>query len=263
MKLISLALLLTTLLSAETQMDRGKRIINEALTALGGENFRNMRTRVETGRVYSFYHERLTGLSIAKIYTRYDMNPDPAKVNELHVRERQAFGKKEDSIVLFLEDSGYQLTYRGAKPLPADSLARYKASTRNNILYILHERLNEPGLTFESKGSDILSNAPVELVDITDSENNVVSVAFHHLTKLPVRQVYYRRDPESKEKIEEVTLFTKFREVGSGVQWPFNMLRERNGEKIFEIFSESVAINVDLPDSLFNLPGNVKVLKEK
>ena len=263
MKLISLALLFTALLPAETQMDRGERVVNEALAALGGEKFRNMRTRVETGRVYSFYHEQLTGLSIAKIYTRYSTNPDPAKVNELHVRERQAFGKKEDSIVLFLEDAGYQLSFRGARPVPADSLARYKATTRNNILYILHERLNEPGLTFESKGGDILSNTPVEMVDITDSGNNVVSVAFHHLTKLPLRQVYYRRNPESKEKIEEVTLFTKFRDVGGGVQWPFNMLRERNGEKIYEIFSESVSINADLPASLFNLPSNVKVLKEK
>jgi hypothetical protein len=263
MKATSLALIFATLLSAETQQERGKRIIDEALAALGGESFRNMRTRVETGRVYSFYRERLTGLSIAKIYTRYDMNPDPAKSKELHVREREAFGKKEDSIVLFLEDAGYQLTYRGAKPVPADTLARYKATTRNNILYILHERLNEPGLIFESRGSDILSNVPVELVDVIDADNNVVSVAFHHLTKLPVRQVYYRRDPESKERIEEVTLFTKFRDVGGGVQWPFNMLRERNGEKIYEIFSESVAVNVDLPDSLFNLPADVKVIKEK
>jgi hypothetical protein len=237
-------------------------VVNEALEALGGEKFRSVRTRVETGRVYSFYRERLTGLSIAKIYTRYD-DPDPSKPDALRVREREAFGKKEDGIVLFLEDAGYQLTYRGAKPVPADTLARYKATTRNNFLYILRERLDEPGLTMESRGSDILSNVPVEIVDITDSQNNVVRVAFHHLTKLPVRQVYYRRDPESKEKIEEVTLFTKFRDVGGGVQWPFNMLRERNGEKIYEIFSESVSVNVDLEDSLFNLPASVKALKEK
>jgi hypothetical protein len=263
MRATSLVFLFAAVLSAETQMERGKRVVNEALTALGGEKFRSVHTRVETGRVYSFYRERLTGLSIAKIYTRYDMHPDPAKTDALHVRERQAFGKKEDSIVLFLEDAAYQLTFRGAKPIPEDSLARYKATTRNNFLYILRQRLDEPGLTMESRGSDILSNVPVELVDITDSQNNVVRVAFHHLTKLPVRQVYYRRDPESKERIEEVTLFTKFRDVGGGVQWPFNMLRERNGEKIYEIFSESVAINVDLDDSLFNLPSNVKVLKEK
>ncbi len=262
MRATYLLFLCAALLSAETQMERGKRVVNESLAALGGEKFRNVRTRVETGRVYSFYRERLTGLSIAKIYTRYDLHPDPAKKDALHVRERQSFGKKEDSIVLFLEDAGYQLTYRGAKPVPADSLARYKATTRNNILYMLRERMDEPGLTIESRGSDILSNTPVELVDITDADNNVVHVAFHHLTKLPVRQVYDRRDPESKEKIEEVTLFTKFRDVGGGVQWPFNILRERNGEKIFEIFSESVAVNVDLDDSMFSLPTNVKVLEK-
>jgi hypothetical protein len=262
MKSISLVFLVASVLSAETQLERGKRVVNEALTALGGDKFRSVRTRVETGRVYSFYRERLTGLSIAKIYTRYN-DPDPSKPDALRVREREAFGKKEDSTVLFLEDAGYQLSYRGAKPVPADTLARYKATTRNNFLYILRERLDEPGLTMESRGSDILSNVPVEIVDITDAQNNVVSVAFHHLTKLPIRQVYYRRDPESKERIEEVTLFTKFRDVGGGVQWPFNILRERNGEKIYEIFSESVAINVDLEDSLFNLPASVKVLKEK
>jgi hypothetical protein len=262
MKSISLVFLVASVLSAETQLERGKRVVNEALTALGGDRFRSVRTRVETGRVYSFYRERLTGLSIAKIYTRYN-DPDPSKPDALRVREREAFGKKEDSTVLFLEDAGYQLSYRGAKPVPADTLARYKATTRNNFLYILRERLDEPGLTMESRGSDILSNVPVEIVDITDAQNNVVSVAFHHLTKLPIRQVYYRRDPESKERIEEVTLFTKFRDVGGGVQWPFNILRERNGEKIYEIFSESVAINVDLEDSLFNLPASVKVLKEK
>jgi len=79
---------------------------------------------------------------------------------------------------------------------------------------------------------------------------------------LPMRQVYDRRDPETKERIEEVTLFTKFRDVGGGVQWPFHMLRERNGEKIFEIFSESVSVNDDLDDSMFSLPKNVKVLEK-
>jgi hypothetical protein len=44
------------------------------------------------------------------------------------------------------------------------------------------------------------------------------------------------------------------------VQWPFDIRRDRNGEKIFEMFSESVEINKDLKDSLFTLPPNVKML---
>ena len=57
-----------------------------------------------------------------------------------------------------------------------------------------------------------------------------------------------------------VSMFTKFRDVGGGVQWPFNILSERNGEKVFEIFSESVSVNEGLSDDLFTLSTNTKVL---
>ena len=43
-----------------------------------------------------------------------------------------------------------------------------------------------------------------------------------------------------------------------------NIRRERNGEKIFEIYSESVQLNKNLKDDLFTLPAKVKMLpKEK
>ena len=57
-----------------------------------------------------------------------------------------------------------------------------------------------------------------------------------------------------------MTRYTKFRDVGGGVMWPFTIQRERNGEKIFEIFSESVSINQGLTDNLFTLPSGMKVL---
>ena len=84
------------------------------------------------------------------------------------------------------------------------------------------------------------------------------------LTKLPLRQVFYRRDPVTKYKDEEITLFSKYRDVGNGVQWPFAIERERNGEKVFEIFSDSVTINSPkVPDSLFALPSSIKILKQQ
>lgn len=252
-----LALLICPCLSAETNLEKGRRIVNEALGALGGERFLTMRDRVESGRAYSFYRERLTGLSIAKIYTRYyDKEPGPLKV-----RERQTFGKKEDVITLFDGSGGYQLTYRGAKPIENARYERYVMSARRNILYILRERLKEPGLIMEFKRSEVFENAPVDIVDITDSEDQVVTVMFLQSSHLPIRQVFYHLDPELKERVEEVTRFTKYRDV-DGVQWPFNMLRERNGEKIFEIFSEAVTINTDLSASLFQLPSGTKVLQE-
>jgi hypothetical protein len=100
---------------------------------------------------------------------------------------------------------------------------------------------------------DVVENQPVELVDITDAQNRVITVAFHHSTKLPVRQVWIWRDPQTKERNEEITRFSRYRSV-DGIQWPQQMNRERNGEKVYDIFSETVLFNQDFPDDLFANP---------
>lgn len=238
---------------AETMEQKGRRLVDESVTALGGGAFLNVQDRVESGRAYSFYNDQLSGLSRAKIYTRYLMQPS---TKGLAVRERQSFGKEEDSAVIFNDQAeGWEVTFRGAKPIPADRMARYQDSTVRNYFYILRHRLNEPGLIFEARGSEVLVNIPVEKVDITDSENRVLTVYIHYSTKLPVKTVFYRRDAE-KVRHEEVTWFDKYRDVGNGVKWPFVQRRERDGEKIYELFAEAVQINQGLKDDLFVPPGD-------
>ncbi len=38
-------------------------------------------------------------------------------------------------------------------------------------------------------------------------------------------------------------------------------MSERNGEKVFELYSDSVSINEDLSSELFTLPGKMRVLR--
>lgn len=248
-----LSLLLMAAASAQTPPDqRARKIIDDAVAALGGQKFLAMEDRVESGRAYSFYRENLTGLSIAKIYTRY-VTVDPTKSGrELGVRERQAFGKNEDAAVVFREEGAADITWRGAKALPPEDFARYRETTLHNIFYILRVRLDEPGLTFESRGSDVVDHLPVDIVDVFDSENRVVRVYFHQTTKLPVKQSFSRLDPKTKERNEEVTHFDRYRD-NHGIQWPQQVTRERNGEKIYQIFADSVTFNQDLTDDLFSI----------
>ncbi len=168
-RVVFAALAAAFLLHAETPEQRGKRVVDECLQALGGDRYMNMQTRVETGRAYSFYRDTLTGLSIAKIYTRYD--PDVIDTaHDLAQHERDNFGKKEDYGTLFTDKEAWDVTYRGARPLPADRFARYKDTTLRDIFYIIRERLHEPGWVIESKGADVIENRPVEIVDLTDAE---------------------------------------------------------------------------------------------
>ena len=114
-------------------------------------------------------------------------------------------------------------------------------------------------MIIEYNGREIIDNVPVDRVTFTDSANTSVAAEFHTSTHLPVRQVFYRRDPVTRERREEVTRFDKYRDVG-GVMWPFTLQRERDGERIFQLYSESVKINSDLTDTLFTLPEDMKVL---
>jgi hypothetical protein len=246
--------------AAETAAERGRRVVYEALQALGGDAFLHMNDRVESGRAYSFYREQINGLSVARIYTRY-LAPVPGQVA---VRERQNFGAKEDSGVLLTETDGWEITFRGARPLEDDRYAKYKDSTLRSILYILRQRLNEPELSFYSQGSDMFENRPVEIVDITDAATSTVTVYFDQRSKLPVRQVFRRRNEQFKDFDTEVTVFGLYRKIAGAVMWPCNVRRERNGEKTYEMFADQVEINKDLKDNLFALPGDIKLLpKEK
>ncbi len=254
--IFSLALAINAL-GAETAHERGKRVVNEALQAVGGKAYLAMEDRVESGRAYSFFRQELEGLSIAKIYTRY-VTPVPGQPS---VRERQTFGKDESSGgVLFNQDGGWEITFRGARLLEPKRIENWRDGTLRNIFYILRQRLNEPGMDFYSRGSDLYENLPVEIVDITDSNGLTVTVYFSASTKLPVRQVLKRRNPEYKDFDTEETIFAKYRDVGGGVMWPFSIRRSRNGEKLYEIYAESVQINKNLKDDLFTLPAKLKIL---
>jgi len=245
---------------AETSQEKGKRIVEEALAAMGGPAYLAMQDREESGRAYSFYREKLSGLAIAHIYTRYLVRPEPPEAGFLGVREREAFGKKQEDVILFAQGTGYELTFRGARPLQDTRIAQFKDSTLRNIFYILRQRLGEPGMLFESRGADFFDNRPIEIVEITDANNNTVTVYFDQATKRPTWQRFYRRDPINNDKLEEVSIFDKFRDVGGGVMWPLTIHRERNGEKIFEMFSDSVEVNQGLKDDLFTLPASMKIL---
>ena len=44
--------------------------------------------------------------------------------------------------------------------------------------------------------------------------------------------------------------------------WPHATARERDTEKISEMRSEHVTVNDSLPDSMFELPNGIKILKK-
>lgn len=259
MKSFAVALLFACTLCAQTDTNKGKELIDKAIAALGGENFLQMRNVVESGRLFNFYRGRMNGLEVAKIYIEY-LTDTPG--TDLAIREREVFGKKQDYSLLFLPNQAWDVTYRGARPIPDENWAQYWRTTENNIFYILRVRHNEPGMHFDYMGTDVWLSTHVEIVDITDAQNRTVEVYLDHNTLLPIRQSFTWMDPQTRYRNDEVTEFAKYRDAGGGVMWPYTTQRERNGYKVFENYANKVEINGPLPPKIFELPEGAKVLKK-
>ncbi len=254
-----LAALIATSLCAQDSEKKGREVVQQVITALGGDNFLHMQNRVSSGRIYGFFHDQLSGLDLAQTYVEY---LDSAPKNGIALRERQLLGKKRDYSYLFLPDQGWDVTYRGARPVPDEDWERYIRTNRNDILYMLRYRLKEPGMLVDYIGSDIYVSRHVEIIELTDLTNQTVRVYLDHNTMLPLHQTFAWMDEKTRQRNDEATDFDKYRDAGSGVMWPFSIERSRNGYKAFQQFADKVEINQPLPPKLFDLPPGAKVLNK-
>ena len=246
-------------LPAQTRQEKARQLLDKSLEAVGGQAFLKIRTLKQTGRAYSFYRTNLRGLAVITIFNEYGPLEEKDDPDWLPVSRREVYTQKGDYYTLFQNGKGWEITYLGARPLPEDMLQRYRISTRRDIFHILRYRLDEPGMYFYYSGTEIVSNVPTHAVEITDSENEKVTVYLRMSDSLPVQQVYLRRDPKTRIPYEEKSVYSKYRKVGP-VTIPWNVQHIRDEERIFELFGRTAEVNGKVPGDTFRLKRGAKIL---
>ncbi len=246
-------------LRAETRQEHAERLVREAFEAVGGQEFLDIRTQVRAGRAYSFYNRQVRGQARITIYDRFDRLDSEAGENWLPLRRREVYTEKGDYYALFLNGQGYEVTYRGAVPQPEDYMQRYRLASRRDIFYFMRYRMNEPGLYYYYNGAEVIDNIPSHSVDIVDGEGETVTLHLRQSDGLPLRQRYLRRDRKSRIPYEELSVFGRYRPIGK-VLLPWIIRRERDGDRVFELYAQSFQVNAPLGDELFTLPSNLPLL---
>ena len=244
---------------AQTRQERGRQIIDEALHKLGGDAFLEVRNITAVGRAYSFYNAQVTGLARVTMYDRFEAMQPNMDSEWLPVSRREVYTEEGDYYSVFRNGKGWEVTYLGARPMLPDVLERYRIGVRRDFFYFLRYRMDEAGLYFYHAGAEIIDNEPTEAVEITDSEGELVTIYFRRSDGLPHQQLYLRRDPKTRVPYEEKTIWSKYRKVGGAIL-PWNIRRERDGDRIFEQYASEVEVNQPLDDKLFDLPTGVQML---
>jgi hypothetical protein len=226
--------------AADADSRKAKGVVEQAIQALGGQAYLQIRDREQQGRGYSFHHGTPTGGGA--IFWGFWEFPD---------KERIELTKERDIAELYVGDKGYEITYKGVHPMEPKDLVDYLRRRRFSLDTVLRTWVNDPGVIFLFQGNAIAAQHPTLHVTMINSKDEAVDLYFDVDTHLPVKKSFEWRDPVDREKNLEEEIYENYRQV-SGVMAPYNVTRYFNGDMASQRFLYSVTINQGLDQAMFN-----------
>ena len=227
----------------EASATKAKQILAQMLEAMGGPAFFSVRESQCTGRVSQFGHNNdLTSYLEFKDYWRY---PD---------KNRTDFGKKGNIIDLFDGKEGWTVDHDGVSEEPADKVDEFQAKLLNDPVHLFRYRLKEEGLVYRYGGTDLIDLKPVDWVEMADREERTYRIAVLRDNHMMARFTVILRDAASGQQIEEVTSYANYHMLG-GVATPLQVVKTRNGRRVFQAFYDSCTYNPNLAADFFTKAG--------
>lgn len=218
---------------------KAKELIQEAITALGGPAYLNVHDVTCTGHLGDFGHSG--DLDGFEHFIDYSEPP---------FKDRQENLPKRNIIQVFNGDKGWTLDRGGVTEAAASDVSRFQEDTKIDLDNILRHRINEKGMVFRYGGQDIVELKEADWVELVDSDNRTIRIAFARDTHLPIEKVVETRDPRTQLKSHETEYYSLYHPI-NGVETPFQITRDRDGMKVFQVFFDKCDYNTGLADSLF------------
>jgi hypothetical protein len=228
---------------------KARSLLDQAIQALGGQAFLNIHDMQEEGRTYTFYHGRPTSNGI--LFWRFTEYPD---------KERIELTKERDVAYLYIGEKGYELTYKGPRPVEKKDLDDYLRRRRLSLQTMLRVWANDPKVALFYDGTALAGNLTADQITMINSKDEAVKLFFDLETHLPIKKSYTWRDPVDKERNVEEELYDNYRLV-QGVMTPWGFTRYFNGDMQSQRFVNGVHYNQNLNQAMFDPDSSYNPLK--
>jgi hypothetical protein len=237
---------------------KGKQVLQQVISALGGQAFLNVRDTDCQGRVAQFgSNGDVSG------YTQFHdmwLLPDKNRTEYIVKGENALTGYLLEGLPVFTHggvtitaydgDHGWMLDKSGVSDQPEDSIHDFTEAVKTGMNNVLRVRMNEPGMEYHYAGTDLLDMKEAEWIEFTDRDHREFRLAVDKYTHLPLRWVVMTRDPESHERTEMTTSYVQFLTT-DGVKTPMNIVRSRDDRKISQTFFTGCKYNSNFAAQLF------------
>jgi hypothetical protein len=238
---------------------KAKQVLQQVISALGGQAYLNVRDTQCDGRAAQFgTAESLTGFTL---FRDLWLLPDKNRVEYLSKGEHTILGFLMGAdellithggalITVYTGGGGWTLDKSGVSDEPEDVIKNFNEQLKSGMNHMLRKRLNEPGVEVRYAGTDLIDLKEAEWVEFTDSDHRGMRLGIDKFTHLPLRWIVTTRDPETRVNTDYITSYTQYKAL-DGVKTPLSIELSRNDRKISQTFLTDCKINSDLAPELF------------
>lgn len=247
---------------------KARKLLNQTIQAMGGGLYRDQTQSQCEGRVAQFDRNGgMLGYSFVKSDWQY-----PNKNRTEYIVKSTKGGmfavlwgnlpiKGGDVVQLFDGDKGWTMDKSGVSESDATVIDEFQAGLKRQVRNLLLHRADEEGVFLHYAGLGTADMREVEWIDFTDEEDRTVRLALDRLTHLPERTIASTPNEETREKDEDVMIYTNY-ELAQGIQTPKQVSREHNGRRIYQIFYDTCSNAPNLPPDFFTEDGLRKKYKD-
>jgi hypothetical protein len=245
--------------AAQTDTERGRQLIDQMVTALGGEAWLNRTTIQIDGRTSSFFH----GEPNPYITEYHELRRLPAPntaVSALPEADRVGFltergmiepGKKIDVVQIWTKGNGYEITYKGQTTLPKDQVEDYYRRSAHSIETVVHTWLKAPGVMVVSEGTIMVERRLANRVTVLTADNDAVTLDLDTTTHLPLRRTFRWRNPQFKDYDEDAETYDDYHTF-QGLPTALTITRYHNGEIAGQRYLTKIVYNLPMDPSQFD-----------
>jgi len=222
--------------SAEAQNAQKARAALDAMVqALGGQAWLDIKNQMLHGHVAAFYQGK-PDLGTTELW-EFHAWPD---------KDRTEVTKHRDVVEFYVGRQGWEVTYRGKKPIPQIDVDDFMRRRDHSIEMAIKVWLKDPKTILVYEGKKMSERHLAEQVTLISAQNESITIQMDEQTHLPLRRSFEWRDPLYHDKNTDAEEYDDYH-VMDGIPTPFSVTRFKNDDMFRQYYIDHAEYNRQLP----------------
>ena len=236
--------------AAAKNAQQARAALDRMVQALGGQAWLDMKNQEREGFIAAFFHGNPDAGTT--LYYEFHQWPDHDRVDVT---------KHRDVVEFYLGNEGWEVTYRGKKPMDKELLDDFLRRRDHSIETAIKVWLKDPNTILVYEGQHLVERKLGEQVTLISADNESITILMDTQSHLPLERIFQWRDPLYKDKNTDAEEYDDYHTM-EGFPTPFSITRFKNGEMWRQYYIKKVTFNQELPGDFWSVEAANRRIKK-